>query len=243
MQIEAASEINMVILIFHEWTHLVRNTVTNWIVLHKFCAQAVTSAPHQRVCWGCLHRSDIDKQIISDVPSRHRRDRVAGCPSYVAGLRGVPRLVGSAAVTHRMGKWQGQWLRGVASGSSLSFLARWKGRDGEPSLSVHWSRASPPLATIRVKGQLSRRTGPGCASYTVTHSHTRGVTPCHSGLAAPHDWWPHEDDHPSQNNYPPPRRMDSTWMNFLLIPCPPHYALLVLLKILPSPGKLKQPSF
>lgn len=54
----------------------------------------------------------------------------------------------------RMGKWQGRWLRGMASGSIPPFLAWWKGRDGESSLSAHWSRASPPLATVRAKGQL-----------------------------------------------------------------------------------------
>ena len=57
-------------------------------------------------------------------PSCHNRDRVAGRPSYVAGQRGVPRLIGTAAVTHRMGEWQGRWLRGVAPGSIRPFLAR-----------------------------------------------------------------------------------------------------------------------
>lgn len=103
---------------------------------------------------GVVDMSDIRKQIISDFPSHHYRDGVPGCPSFVAGQRGVPRLIGIAAVTHRMGKWQGRWLHGVASGSIPPFLAWWKGRDGEPSLSVHWSRASPPLATVRAKGQL-----------------------------------------------------------------------------------------
>jgi len=36
----------------------------------------------------------------------------------------------------RMGKWQGRWLRRVAPGSIPPILARWKGRDGEPSLSA-----------------------------------------------------------------------------------------------------------
>lgn len=90
----------------------------------------------------------------SQTDHHHHRDRVSGCPSYVAGQHGVPRLIGTAAVTHRMEKWQGRWLHGVASGSIPPFLARWKGKDREPSLSVHWSRASPPLATVRAKGQL-----------------------------------------------------------------------------------------
>lgn len=103
---------------------------------------------------GCLDGSDIHKQIVSEFPLHHRRDGVVGCPSYMVGQHGIPRPIGTAAVTHRMGKWQGRWLRGVASGNIPPFLAWWKGRDGEPSLSVHWSRASPPLAAIRAKGQL-----------------------------------------------------------------------------------------
>jgi len=116
----------------------------------------------------------MHKQIISDFPSHHHGDRLAGCPSYVAGQRGVPRLVGTAAVTHRMGEWQGRWLRGVASGSIRPFLARWKGRD-EHSLSEHWSRASPPLATVRAKGQLRPTDGscvrPACVLRSDSFSH------------------------------------------------------------------------
>ena len=127
-------------------------------------------------------------------PHRHHRDRVAGRPSYMAGQRGVPSLIGTAAVTHRMGKWQGRWLRGMAPGSVPPVLAQWKGRDGEPCLSAHWSRASPPLAVVRAKGQLRPTDG----SYGVTHSpHTRGVSPCRLGLCCPppppDSWWPHED--------------------------------------------------
>lgn len=118
---------------------------------------------------GCLDGSDIHKQIIGDFPFHHRRDGVAGCPSYVVGQHGIPRLIGTAAVTHRMGKWQGRWLRGVASGSIPPFPAWWKGRDGEPSLSVHWSRASPPLAAIRAKGQLRPADG-SCAHILLSDS-------------------------------------------------------------------------
>lgn len=129
----------------------------------------------QHCCWpsyvvrGCLDGSDIHKQIIGDFPFHHRRDGVAGCPSYVVGQHGIPRLIGTAAVTHRMGKWQGRWLRGVASGSIPPFPAWWKGRDGEPSLSVHWSRASPPLAAIRAKGQLRPAEG-SCAHILLSDS-------------------------------------------------------------------------
>lgn len=64
------------------------------------------------------------KQIITDFPSYHNRERAAGCPSYMAGQRGVPRLIGTVAVAHRMGKWQGRWLHGMASGSIPPFLAQ-----------------------------------------------------------------------------------------------------------------------
>lgn len=37
------------------------------------------------------------------------------------GQHGSAALVGTAAVTHRMGKWRGRWLRGVASGSVPPF--------------------------------------------------------------------------------------------------------------------------
>lgn len=54
----------------------------------------------------------------------------------------------------RMGKWRGRLACVMAPGSIPPFLVWWKGRDGESSLSVHWSRASPPLATVGAKGQL-----------------------------------------------------------------------------------------
>lgn len=53
-------------------------------------------------------------------PFHHRRDGVAGLPTW-RGQHGSATLVGTAVVTHRMGKWRGRWLRGVASGSVPPF--------------------------------------------------------------------------------------------------------------------------
>lgn len=203
-----------------------------------------TSTQHQSVCWGCLHGSDIHRQIISDFPSHHHRDRVAGCPSYMAGQRGVPRLIGTAAVTHRMGKWQGRWLRCVASGSVPPFLARWKGRDGEPSLSVHWSRASPPLATVRAKGQL-RPTDGSCVCILWSDSFS------HPGSESLSLWSVLPPTPGGHVKMAIPLRIPPLmgWcgqnirISLFLVWCQPHYALLLLLKILLSPAKLKEPSF
>lgn len=72
----------------------------------------------------------------------------------------------------RMGKWQGRWVHRVAPGSVSSILAWWKSRDREPSLAVHWSRASPPLATVRAKGQIRPADGSCmCIPWSDSFSH------------------------------------------------------------------------
>lgn len=180
----------------------------------------------------------------SQTDHHHHRDRVSGCPSYVAGQHGVPRLIGTAAVTHRMEKWRGRWLHGVASGSIPPFLARWKGKDREPSLSVHWSRASPPLATVRAKGQL-RPTDGSCIRILWSDSFS------HPGIESLSLWSALPPTSGGHMRMPIPLRIAPSPMSgctllsdifFFWVWCQPHSPLFLLLQILLSPAKLKQPS-
>lgn len=149
------------------------------------------------------------------------------------------------------------WKSGRVDGSaawllaaSLPFLAQWKGRDGEPSLSVHWSRASPLLATIRAKGQL-RPTDASCVHilWSDSFSHPGSESLSLLVCAALYYWWLQEDSVPLRIVTPSLmgwcilRAELSQMLNFPFFLCQPHYTLLLLLEILLSPAKLEEPSF
>lgn len=62
------------------------------------------------------------------------------------GQHAIPRLAGTAAVTHRTAKWRGRWLRGVAPGNIPSFLGLVKGQG--------WG-GHPPSALIEGQASIS----------------------------------------------------------------------------------------
>lgn len=152
--------------------------------------------------------------LVTFPPTTPQTELLAVLPVWQGSMTSPSSL--ALQLSPRMGKWQGRWLCGMASGSIPPFLAWWKGRDGESSLSEHWSRASPPLATVRAKGQL-RPMDESCVHIRWSNSFSHpgseslslwSVLPpthgCHMRMAIPLSlpWWFEESCRLNPLKYP-----------------------------------------
>lgn len=136
--LEAAGDYEQVLLCYADFPHR--------------CRPSYQHPLHTKVVAGVVYvnLTFTSRSSLTFPPTTTTEMELLAVLPYMAGQRGLPRLIGTTAVTRRMGKWQGRWLRGMASGSVPSLPGPVKGQGwgalslsalikGQPSISHHQS--------------------------------------------------------------------------------------------------------